>query len=775
MATPEGNQGIIFMNTKKKEVIGPKSRKQEMFITSKADIVFFGGAAGCVDAETEFLSQHGWKKISEYTPDDLVMQFDLNTKVASLVNPSVYIKAPCDGFYHIKNNKLDQMLSIEHNIVYENRKGKMFKVPFAEFMAKHNSSANGHKGLFRKVYEYSGGKSIGLSKFEIMLAVALKCDGHIASEKTSRYIVRLKKQRKIDRLRWILAELNYPYTETDSVDSYKVFTLYAPWCTKQFSDWMLCSKEDAKVITDEIMFWDGSLNKDRPCDMGRFSTTIKEDADCIQYLYNIQNIHASIGINDRRGQGYKDNEYVRKSVEYSVTPSTNIVSTLENIRDKVVFEYVKSNDGYKYCFTVPTGAFVMRRNNKVVVTGNSGKSFLGVMDFLQHIHHKNFRGVFTRRTTTQLKGPGGLLDKAMDLFKRVDPKVRFKSMENKFVFSSGAEVYLRHFEHLKDKDNWQGMEISEALIDECVQYEEEMFLYILSRLRNPSCPEVKPRIRCTMNPDSKSWVKNWISWWLDEEGYPIEERCGQIRYFVRRDNTNYYANTPEELMEQFKVRREIVMSFTFINATCLDNPVLMEAQPEYIGWLESLGRVEKARLLKGNWLVTEESSGYWKKEWCEVVDKPPLDAIKVARAWDISGSLPSELMPNPDWTAGVRISKDRYGTYYIEDVVRFRARHGEVFERMVEAAKQDGEDTLIVVPADPGASGKQYASTLIRDLAERGFYAKSKPTSKSKVQRFAPFCAACESGNVKIVAGEWNDAFIDELEAFDGSRRVKDD
>jgi len=26
-----------------KEVIGPKSRKQEMFITSKADIVFFGG------------------------------------------------------------------------------------------------------------------------------------------------------------------------------------------------------------------------------------------------------------------------------------------------------------------------------------------------------------------------------------------------------------------------------------------------------------------------------------------------------------------------------------------------------------------------------------------------------------------------------------------------------------------------------------------------------------------------------------------------------------
>jgi len=368
-----------------------------------------------------------------------------------------------------------------------------------------------------------------------------------------------------------------------------------------------------------------------------------------------------------------------------------------------------------------------------------------------------------------------LLDKAMDLFKRVDPKVRYKSMENKFVFSSGAEIYLRHFEHLKDKDNWQGMEISEALIDECVQYEEEMFMYILSRLRNPSCPEVKPRVRCTMNPDSSSWVKKWISWWLDEEGYPIEERCGQIRYFVRRDNTNYYADTPEELMEQFKVKRELVMSFTFINATCYDNPVLMENQPEYVGWLEALGRVEKARLLWGNWNVSAEGTGYWKKEWCEIIPLPPVNITKKVRAWDISGSVPSELMPDPDWTVGTLISKDKYGNYYVEDVVRFRARHGEVFQRILETARQDGDDVLIVVPQDPGSAGKQYASTLVRDLAEHGFYAKSKHTSKSKVQRFAPFCAACESGNVKIVAGEWNDAFIQELEGFDGSRRVHDD
>lgn len=31
------------MTVNKKEVIGPKSRKQEMFITSDADITIFGG------------------------------------------------------------------------------------------------------------------------------------------------------------------------------------------------------------------------------------------------------------------------------------------------------------------------------------------------------------------------------------------------------------------------------------------------------------------------------------------------------------------------------------------------------------------------------------------------------------------------------------------------------------------------------------------------------------------------------------------------------------
>lgn len=220
------------------------------------------------------------------------------------------------------------------------------------------------------------------------------------------------------------------------------------------------------------------------------------------------------------------------------------------------------------------------------------------MDFIPHIKFPTFRGVITRRTTPQLKGSGGILDTALQMYKKVDSKVKWKSQENKFVFSSGAEVYLRHFEYLKDKDNYQGLQANEILVDEAQQYEEEQIVYLMSRLRNPSCPQVKPRIKMTCNPLKSSFLCKWISWWLDEEGYPRKDRDGVVRYFIRKDNTMIWADTKEELIEKYSTPlfTPTPMSFCFISALITDNPALLEAQPEYLGWLEGLGRVEQARL-----------------------------------------------------------------------------------------------------------------------------------------------------------------------------------
>lgn len=413
----------------------------------------------------------------------------------------------------------------------------------------------------------------------------------------------------------------------------------------------------------------------------------------------------------------------------------------------------------------------------------AGKSYLGVLDFLKHVHDPHFRGCMVRRTTPQLKGPGGLHEKAEALFRLIDPKVRWRDKEHHFLFSSGAKIYLRHFENPKDQENFQGWEVTEFLIDEGQQFEEAMVIYLSSRMRNPKCP-IKPHMKITCNPDYGSFLRHWLEWWLDPDtGIPIPERDGVTRWFIRIDGKMVWGDSKADVIARYgkadlpadHKKQVKPMSFKFISANVYDNPILCEAQPEYVGWLEGLGRVEKARLLHGSWLAREEGAGYFKSEWVEMLPLIPAKSMRKVRAWDISGTMPSDTNPNPDWTAGVRMSKDKSGMYTVEDVVRERQRHGGVYDLILKTAREDGDETTIIIPCDPGAAGKAYAAQLIRDLTSEGFYAKMKTTNKSKVTRFAPFAAVAEAGGIQVVTAEWNNEYFLELERFDGSRNVKDD
>ena len=43
---------------------------------------------------------------------------------------------------------------------------------------------------------------------------------------------------------------------------------------------------------------------------------------------------------------------------------------------------------------------------------------------------------------------------------------------------------------------------------------------------------------------------------------------------------------------------------------------------------------------------------------------------------------------------------------------------------------------------------------------------RSERESGDKGTRAEPFAAPCEAGNVKLVKGEWNDAFLSEMTSF---------
>lgn len=308
---------------------------------------------------------------------------------------------------------------------------------------------------------------------------------------------------------------------------------------------------------------------------------------------------------------------------------------------------------------------------------------------------------------------------------------------------------------------------------------------MMSRLRSASKYPSRLVISCNPDPDHK--IKELIQWYLDDEGYPIAERDGVIRYFVRRDGEFYWADSEQELKNRFG-DDVLPLSFTFISATIHDNPIMQETNPSYKNFLEGLNPTDKARLLFGNWEARPEGANYFKRDWLKNADRIPLNA-RCCRSWDKAGTERTTENKHPDFTACVKMYKTYEGDYYLvgdyhEDIYddvtetygRFCKQVGARDKLIVKQGLQDGDDCPIILPVDPGSHGKAEYQQSAKYLLEHGLLAKSDPipTNKSKLIKFTPFASAAENGLVYIVRSSFDDktyqALMKEMETFDGQR-----
>lgn len=336
--------------------------------------------AGCVDCDTEFFNGKEWKRISEYDDDDMVLQYNMDG-TAELVKPYKYHKYPCDTLWHFKTKYgLDQCLSDEHTVVYLNYNGKIATKEFSEVRRIHGENKTGFCGEFLRTFRYEG-MGIPLSNAEIELMCAVICDGSFNKANSYRCRLHLKKDRKKQRIREILNECGLDYKENESAASgYTDFSFYPPRKEKEFSGfWYNCNQEQLRIICDNVLFWDGHTSSTKCGTIRRgFSTTLKTSADFVQFAFSACGYSATVSVNDRGGQKYFTcgKYYTRKSKEYTVTISERKTSSMKNIRKKIKIEKYTPIDGYKYCFTVPSHMWIMRRNGRIVVTGNCGKTTL---------------------------------------------------------------------------------------------------------------------------------------------------------------------------------------------------------------------------------------------------------------------------------------------------------------------------------------------------------------------------------------------------------------
>lgn len=156
------------------------------------------------------------------------------------------------------------------------------------------------------------------------------------------------------------------------------------------------------------------------------------------------------------------------------------------------------------------------------------------------------------------------------------------------------------------------------------------------------------------------------------------------------------------------------------------------------------------------------SGGMFQRSDFEIVDALPAGAKLTVRAWDFAATE-VKAGRRPDWTVGLRASLIG-DTFYVEDVVRGQWNPAKVEQTLAATASQDGDGVTIRMPQDPGAAGKADAATKTKLL--KGYAVKAVPPTGEKSVRARPASAQAEAGNVKLVRGLWNTAFLDEVCVF---------
>jgi len=413
----------------------------------------------------------------------------------------------------------------------------------------------------------------------------------------------------------------------------------------------------------------------------------------------------------------------------------------------------------------PQEDFLAAPEDIVIYGGGAGggKTYALLLDFGRWAASvPGFTAVIFRRTYPEITNPGGLWDESMSLFPLLGGSP--SRSDSRWSWPNGSWIKFSHLQHEDNVHSWQGAQLAAVAFDELTHFSQKPFFYMLSRLRS-RCG-VKPYLRATCNPDPRSWVAEFLSPWIDGDGFPYPD-VG-TRYMERRGVNIEWHDHEEDAALTSKARP---LSVRFIPALVTDNPTLLADNPEYVDNLEALSLVDRARLLEGNWKVLAGGGSFFKREWFQWLPEKPTDVTRWMRSWDRAATEKSDDSPDPDWTAGVLLGKRRDGSTVIADVVRIRGTPGTVKALMRSTAEMDGRKVEILLSQDPGQAGVADLDNLTKSLG--GFTVRKYRETGSKADRAKPLSSHAEAASVYLVRGAWNDDFVREAEAFLDEKEVK--
>ncbi len=395
-----------------------------------------------------------------------------------------------------------------------------------------------------------------------------------------------------------------------------------------------------------------------------------------------------------------------------------------------------------------------------------GKTWSLLMDAARNHKREGYQALILRRTAPEITNPGGMWDESFKLY----PKLKGKPNETDTSWMWGrTTIKFGHCQHEKDKFKYDGAQLAFIGLDQVEHFTEGQFWHLWSRLRT-TCG-IKPYLRATANPvpDStvdpvKGWLHDLIQWWIDKAtGYIIPERDGKIRWFYRSktDESMIWADSKEELIAQNPLMKpEHAISITFIEGKLEENRILMKEDPGYEAKLMALPRVERMRLMDRNWNVRPSAGNVFNRAWFTIVDELPSDCRFIVYH-DKAGT-----QDGGKWSASCKMGfSPSMKRYYVARVVRGQWSAMNREKVIKQQSQIDGPNIPVWVEQEPGSGGKESAENTILNLA--GVPCFKDPVRGDKYSRCLPFSAMSEAGNVSLLRGDWNEAYLAELHNFD--------
>lgn len=166
--------------------------------------------------------------------------------------------------------------------------------------------------------------------------------------------------------------------------------------------------------------------------------------------------------------------------------------------------------------------------------------------------------------------------------------------------------------------------------------------------------------------------------------------------------------------------------------------------------------------------------GLFKRAWFPALTARPADIIRTVRAWDMAATKKTATT-DPDWTAGVLMSRTAGGLYVIEGCNRFQGSPMQVEATIHQQAAIDGQRVTVRLAQDPGQAGKSQADQYVKMLA--GYHVRIERPTGDKSTRASPLASQAEAGNVRLlVTGDavrdaWIEPFLDEMCLFPAGKK----